>query len=375
MKQLRVGIVGVGNIGTAHANAIYAGKEPLMTLAFLCDISQSRLDGLRTEFPGITLFSSYEEAIDKGECDAVIVATPHYFHPVISEYAIKRKIHVLCEKPLGVYTKGLMPLCTLARENNVEFAIMLNQRANKLFNKARALINDGIIGKIRRGVWIITNWYRTQEYYSSATWRGSWRGEGGGVLINQAPHNLDIFQWLLGMPDKINAKVYEGHSHKIEVEDEAYIHFEYENGANGIFIASTGDKYGENRLEIVGENGKIVLEKGVLTCEYEGSDGKIQTVTENDEEYEGHLAIISNFARAILMGEKLISPAIDGINQLTLTNGAYLSSWKGETVRLPLDEDEYLKYLSERVDKSATGTGKEDNPFYGSYAKKWGTNW
>ncbi|MBO5287730.1 MAG: Gfo/Idh/MocA family oxidoreductase [Clostridia bacterium] len=376
MKQMRIGIIGVGNIGTAHARTIFDGKEPLLTLAFLCDNDKDRLSELKREFPNVPLFDAYEDAISSGICDGVIIATPHYFHPVISEVAIKNHLHVLCEKPLGVYTKGLSKLCDMAEENKVVFSVMLNQRANKLFIKARELIKSGAIGKIVRGVWIITNWYRTQEYYESASWRGSWRGEGGGVLMNQAPHNLDIFYWLLGMPISVKATVNEGKGHKIEVEDEASVYFEYGNGASGVFVASTLDKHGTNRLEITGEKGKIVLERGALVCEYETESGEISTLTENDEKYEGHLVIISNFARAVLYGEELIAPARDGINQLMMCNGAYLSSWLDETVLLPLDEGKYLQFLKKKVENSTQGQVKhKENLFLGTYNKRWDTNW
>ncbi|MBO5312893.1 MAG: Gfo/Idh/MocA family oxidoreductase [Clostridia bacterium] len=370
MKNIRVGVIGVGNIGTAHASSIHANEIEGMELGALCDIDEIRRRVLSDEF-GVPIMASYEELIDSGKVDAVIIATPHYFHPTISMYALKKGLHVLCEKPIGVYTQGLQELVRAGEESGKSFCVMLNQRANKLYTLARDIVKSGKIGKILRSVWIITNWYRTQEYYDSGSWRGSWQGEGGGVLMNQAPHNLDLWQWICDMPKRVYAVCNEGKYHNIEVEDEATILAEYEDGSSGVFITSTGDKYGTNRLEITGEKGKLLLEKGCLT--FENDEGKEVVY---DEEYNGHRIILQNFANSILKGEELISPASDAVNQLRLCNMAYLSSWKNEWVDIDFDENEYMSYLKRKIEQSR-GISRADgkNLFEKNYKKRWTTNW
>lgn len=369
--ELRIGIIGIGNIGSAHAGAIYNGQVKGAVLSALCDISDARVRELKTTYKDVPVYKDYIKMLDSGLVDAVIIATPHYLHPEMAEASIDRGINTLTEKPIGVYTKGILPLCKKAEDKGVLFAIMLNQRTNKLFRLAKEIIDGGKIGKILSSHYEVTNWYRTEEYYQSATWRGSWRGEGGGVLINQAPHNLDLWCWLCGVPKRVKSLCREGAYHNIEVEDDAIIYAEYENGAKGTFITSTGIENGKNRLEIIGNKGKILLEKGALTL----SVGEMLT-TYSDEEYNGHLNILNNFVSAIRGEEKLISPAICGLDSLNVSNGAYLSSWKGEWVELPANEDEFLSHLQKKIENGkAVCLDGEDGDACGSYLSRWGTSW
>lgn len=371
MTSVRVGIVGVGVIGTAHAFTIYNGEAEGLCLSALCDNDKKRASALKAEFSGVCVYESYEEMIDSGKIDAVIIATPHYFHPIIATYAFKKGLHVLSEKPLGVYTLAIGEALLAHRESGKLYATMLNQRTNKLYMKAKELVDSGIIGELTENTWTVTNWYRTQEYYDSGEWRGTWQGEGGGVLTNQAPHNLDLWQYICGMPISIKAECYEGKHHNIEVEDEAVIYAEYANGARGKFITSTGIENGVNSFEIVGARGKITIEKGKLILNVNG-----ETVEYLDSEYNGHLNILKNFADAILRGEKLIAPASEAINQVILCNLAYLSSWKNEKITLPLDENEFFEYLQEKVANSRKKANiRTENLFDRSYKKKWTTNW
>ncbi len=375
MRRVKIGIVGVGNIGSAHASTIYSGLASTLELCALCDNDEKRAGELKEEYKDIEIYSSYEEMIDSGKIEAVIISTPHYLHPVIATYALNKGLSVLSEKPLGVYTLSLKEPFEAQKRTNALYATMLNQRTDKLFIIAKEIIDSGKIGALIRNSWTITNWYRTDEYYQSGDWRATWQGEGGGVLMNQAPHNLDLWQYLCGMPKRVYAVCNEGKWHDIEVEDEATIYAEYENGMSGTFIASTGEKYGTNRFEIVGAKGKIVLEKGRLLCQYEqnGEEAKIEY---SDEEYNGHLNILNNFGEAILYGKELIAPASEAINQLIICNSAYLSSWKGEWVQLPFDQGEFLELLSKRV-KNSKAKRKQNgtNLFKNSYKKKWSTNW
>ena len=371
MKNVRVGVVGVGIIGTAHASTIHNGEVCGLALSALCDNNKKRADSLRAEFNNIPVYESYEEMIDSGLIDAVLIATPHYFHPIIATYAFKKGLHVLSEKPLGIYTLAIREALEAQRKCGKIYATMLNQRTNNLYALAKELMYKGEIGEMVENSWTVTNWYRTQEYYDSGDWRGSWKGEGGGVLTNQAPHNLDLWQWICGMPVSIKAECYEGKYHNIEVEDEAIIYAEYANGARGKFITSTGIENGINRFEIIGTMGKILIERGKLILNKNG-----ESITFLHKDYNGHLNILKNFANAILKKDRLIAPAREAINQVILCNSAYLSSWKGEKITLPLNEAEFLEYLQRKIASSREKEKKESHNFFEkSYKSKWTTNW
>lgn len=370
-REIKIGIVGVGTIGSAHLNTLLNGQIKGCVLAGACDIDKKKQEYIKATYPQIPVYEKYQDLIDSG-LDGVIIATPHYLHPIIAEYAIERDVNVLTEKPFGVFTKGGAHLCKRAEEKSLVFGIMLNQRKNKLYRLAKKLIDEGEIGKICCSVWIITNWYRTQDYYNSDSWRGSWVGEGGGVLLNQAPHNLDLWQWLCGMPKSIYAVCKNGKYHQISVEDEATIFAEYENGATGVFITTTGDKYGTNRLEISGECGSILLEKGKLTLQRDGQKAK----TYKDKDYNGHLEIIQDFVGAIQGKKKIQTPAYEGLKSLEISNCAYLSSYKGEKINLPIDQDEFISFLEE-MQKNEDPVSKKDikNQSFDGYKSKWNTNW
>ncbi|MDD3833352.1 MAG: Gfo/Idh/MocA family oxidoreductase, partial [Oscillospiraceae bacterium] len=270
------------------------------------------------------------------------------------------------------------------------FGIMFNQRTNSLFQKARELVHSGSIGEKKRLVWIITNWYRTQAYYDSGNWRATWAGEGGGVLINQAPHNLDIWQWIFGMPSRVRASCYVGKYHNIEVEDEANIYAEYKNGATATFLTSTGEHPGTNRLEITGDRGKIVIEDGKLRFWELNESERLFCFSGNEESkpalsYQefplkqngsAHAKVIQNFTNAILNGAELLAPGYEGLNELMLSNSAYFSSWMDTWVDLPINSDYYLKELKKRIKISCV---KENNfcdklPS-GQYFSRWNVNW
>ena len=244
--KLRVGIIGIGNIGSAHASAIYSGKIPNMELAALCDTNADVRKQLCEKYDDVPIFKTHEELLQSKVCEAVIIATPHYFHPPIAIDAFRAGLHVLTEKPAGVDCASVKEMCSEAELSGKVFGVMFNQRTNKLFREAKKIVSSGELGELKRVVWIITNWYRKQAYYDSGTWRATWSGEGGGVLINQAPHNLDLWQWICGMPESVRAECYVSKFHNIEVEDDATIFAEYPNGATAVFITSTGDYPGTN---------------------------------------------------------------------------------------------------------------------------------
>lgn len=390
-KTVRIGVVGVGNIGGMHVRNLKEGKIKNAVLTAFCDIDENRRNRLAGEDPTVAGFADYREMMGSGLVDAVIVAVPHYLHHKVAIAAFEAGLHVLTEKPAGVRPSDVKEMMAAADRSGKTFAIMFNQRTNPLFRKARALVQSGALGAPKRLTWIITNWYRTQAYYDSGSWRATWNGEGGGVLTNQSPHNLDIAQWIFGMPRRLRAFCKEGHYHKITVEDLAVIHGEYDNGATMQFITTTGEFPGSNRLEVMGEGGKLVIEDGKLklwtlqTPEKEVRFTSLAGMPSIPMEYKeilpeepetAHCGIIQNFVNHILFGEELISDGRDGLCQVMLTCGAYMSSWTDAWVELPLDEEKYDQLLAgkcagERVEKKDAPPAEGD----GSMLPRWSVNW
>ena len=299
--------------------------------------------------------------LDSGTVDAVLIAVPHYDHPPVAIECFKRGIHVLTEKPAGVFAKQVREMNEAAERSGVKFGIMFNQRTNPMYAKAREIVRSGRLGQLKRMVWIVTNWYRTQAYYDSGSWRATWNGEGGGVLLNQAPHNLDLWQWIFGMPKRVRAFCTVGKYHDIGVEDDVTIYGEYENGSTAVFISTTGEAPGTNRLEISGDLGKIVIECGKLKWwrlkvperEYclTSKEGFVSPETEYEEfsapESEEHPKVIEAFAQSILNGTEMIADGAEGLNSLSISNAAYLSSWTDDWAEIPTDEALFEKYLIE----------------------------
>ncbi len=371
MDIVRVGIIGVGNMGSQHAKRIVAGEIEGMTLAAIADTNPARLEWAKENCPGAELFSDAIEMMDSGKVDAVIVATPHYDHPVLVTEALKRDIHALCEKPAGVYTKAVREVNELASRSKATYAIMFNQRTNCVYRKMKEIVESGTMGRNRRTNWLTTNWYRSQSYYDSGAWRATWAGEGGGVLLNQCPHNLDLWQWICGMPVKVRAFMSEGKWHDIEVEDDVTAYVEYANGATGVFITSTGDTPGTNRFEIMMDGGKLVCEKDELWLyKNEISEPEFSATWKNGfgepkhekikVETDGfnpqHAGVLRAFAAHILKGEPLVASGVEGINGLTLSNAMHLSAWTDSTIELPMDEDKFIEELNKR---RATSRHKE----------------
>ena len=391
-KQLRLAVIGLGNMGSAHALSIHSGQVPGGVLTAVCDIAPSRRQWAEDTLSGVAIFETYDDLLAADVADAVVIATPHYFHPPMAIAAFERGLHVLSEKPGGVQVSAVEQMCAAAKTSGRVFGVMFNQRTHPLFARARAIVRGGELGDLKRVQWTATNWYRDQEYYNSGGWRASWAGEGGGVLINQAPHQLDLLQWICGMPSAVWADCTVGKYHHIEVEDDATIFAKYDNGATATFITTTGEYPGTNRLEIAGDLGKLVLEDGVLKwwklreSEHDvrwHSDGSMPKIpldyTEECFEHEGaqHLGILQNFTNAILHGEPLISPAADGLNELTLSNAAYLSQWTGnKPVAIPFDSAEFDALLAEYAAKSAYDPAKEqDTENSTGYSHRWQVNW
>lgn len=368
MNKVKLGIIGIGNMGSSHAKNIVEGKTPDIELVAVADRKEDRRNWAKETLPEtVRIFAEGKELMDSGVCDAVIVAVPHYQHPELTICGLEHGIHVLCEKPAGVYTRQVREMIEVSEKSDQVFAMMFNQRTNCLYRKMYELVHSGELGAIKRVNWIITDWYRTQIYYDSGAWRATWEGEGGGVLLNQCPHQLDLLTWICGVPSKVRAFCHEGKWHEIEVEDDVTAYMEFENGATGVFVTTTGDAPGTNRFEIDLEKGKLVCEDDKLILHRlavnerefcrtatEGFAKPECTVeeVETDGKNEQHVGVMNAFADKILGKGELVAPGREGINGLMLSNAMHLSSWTDETVTLPVDEDRFLALLNERRAKS-----------------------
>ncbi|HQA97254.1 MAG TPA: Gfo/Idh/MocA family oxidoreductase [Clostridia bacterium] len=374
MNKVKMGIIGLGNMGSSHLKFIMDGLTPQITLAAVAERMETRRRKAREIIPqDISVYEEGSELIAAGICDAVLIATPHYQHPGLAIQAFKRGLHVMCEKPAGVYTLDVREMIKQADLHpQLSFGMMFNQRTNPLYIKMHEMISSGQLGKLKRVNWIITDWYRTQYYYDSGAWRATWAGEGGGVLLNQCPHQLDLLQWLCGMPVRVRAFLHEGKWHDIEVEDDVTAYLEYSNGATGVFITTTGDAPGTNRLEVTGTLGKLVCENDELIFHRLGVDEREWCVTakqgfavppveviriETDSSNPQHVGVLNAFASNILHGSPLVADGREGIKGLMLSNAMHLSSWTDKMVSLPFDEEEYLALLNLR---RASSRIKED---------------
>ena len=354
MEQVRFGIVGLGSMGLAHARLIMEQVEEAR-LAAVASRNEKHIAILRALPGGETLrvFDTPKEMYESGCIDAVLIASPHRAHVAQAKEAFAHGMHVLLEKPTGVFTREVREMNAAARASGKAFGAMFNQRTNPVYRKIKEIVSSGELGEIRRVSVIITDWFRAQSYYDSGAWRATWKQDGGGVLLNQAPHNLDLWQWICGMPKSVHAFCGFGRWHDVEIEDDVTAYVEYANGATGTFITCTGEVPGTNRFEIsmdggqlVYENNRLILAKpdtpaSVFIREYPGGFGQ-PDVTRKDitpeGEYPQHAGVIRAFARHILYGEKMVAEGSEGLNSLMLSNAMLLSAWTGKTVALPMDD-------------------------------------
>jgi predicted dehydrogenase len=365
-KTVRFGIIGVGGMGTGHANNM--PKIPEAELTAVCDISPEALAAATETFevPG---FQKHTDLLDSGLVDAVIIATPHYFHPPIAIDAMERGIHVISEKPMAVTVSGAEAMIETAARTGVVFAVMFQQRTLPIHQAAKRLVEEGRLGELYRTL-LIDSHFRSQAYYNSAGWRATWKGEGGGVLLNQAPHGMDIFTWLAGMPSRVIGQV-RTRQHEIEVEDEATAMLEYENGAIGYMVETVNEYPTGTRVELCGEKGKLLIANGKLhfwevtpgvraasdtVDEMWGRPDAEEVEVELEDSETGHAAIVRNVARAILYDEPLISPGPEAIYSLELADAVLLSGHKNKPVELPVDREEYDAFIEE---KKATSQEKD----------------
>jgi predicted dehydrogenase len=379
MDKVRVGIVGVGGMGSGHANTMKSVEE--VELTAVCDIEKGIVEQVAQEHQ-VKAFTDYRTLIDSGLADAVIVATPHYFHPPISIYAMKKGLHVLSEKPVAVTVAAADQMNKTAQQTGVTYTVMYQNRSVPLYRAVKKLIDEGRLGELYRTSFIDPH-YRSQAYYDSATWRATWKGEGGGVLLNQAPHGIDIFTWLAGLPVRVTAET-RTRRHKIEVEDEASARLEYANGAIGYYHTSVNEHPGGSYMELCGEKGKIIIANGKL--KFQTLETPIQEFTEKNDQMwaspsvheeevaveeteSGHKVITRNFARAILYNEPLLAPGIEGIVSVEFMNALVLSGKKNKPVEIPVDREEYEEFIegmkkSSKEKKLAGPTQRVTDPYH-----------
>ena len=366
-EKVKLGIIGIGNQGSTYARRLVRENwVPEIEVAAIADINPARLDWARENVsPDIAYFEDAIAMLDSGLIEACVISIPHYDHPRYAMECFRRGIHVMCEKPAGVYTQQVREMNAEAEKHpGVVFAMMFNQRTNCVYRKMRELVQSGKYGRVRRANWLITNWYRSQYYYDSGDWRATWSGEGGGVLLNQCPHQLDLWQWILGMPKKVQSFMRYGQWHDIEVEDDVTTYMEYEDGHTGVFITSTGDPHGSNRFEVQMDGAQLVCEHDRLylmeldqleqdwtktnTQPFGSVPGK-EIEVETDGLNPQHQGVFAAFAGAILRGEPLVAGGAEGINGLTLSNAMHLSAFLGRPVEIPFDEKLYYDELMKRV--------------------------
>lgn len=377
-KVVRLGIIGIGTQGGMYAKFIADGLVPHMTIGAIADIDPEALARAKELYPDVPQYSTAEELIASHDIDAVITTIPHYDHPDVAIASIEAGVPTLVEKPAAVYTRQVTRMNEVAAAHpEVPFAIMFNQRNNPLYQKIRAIVDGGEIGEVLRSNWIITTWWRPQGYYNQSEWRATWGGEGGGVLVNQAPHQLDLWQWICGVPKSVFAKAGFGFRRDIAVEDEVTALVDYGDGRTGVFVTATHDLAGTDRFEILGTQGKIVVDNSktatvsrytkpekeisdsvdtagarkLMTGDLSVLEGVVSTETIEDSSPWGaqHSGVLENFARHILFGEELLAAGADGIKGVRLANAIHLSAWTGREVGLDFDEDEYLAELNTRI--------------------------
>lgn len=375
-NKVRIAVIGTGIMGKAHIHDIATLKSA--ELVAICDVNPVTVDLLAAELH-VPAYYDYYELLKREAPDAILISTPHYDHPDMSIAALQQGVHVLVEKPIAVHVQDARKMIAaydVAKQSTPKlvFAAVLMQRTYTHWRKIKALIDSGELGRLVRTTWLVTDWFRAQSYYDNGGWRATWKGEGGGVLINQCLHNLDLYQWFVGMPQRVNGFAGLGKYHRIEVEDEVTAYFEHENGMIGHFITSTAESPGTNRLEIVGEKGKLIYEDGKLTFwrnqssmfeQIERASNGFDKVPfkQEDVPFEpqvgpGHYTIIENFVQAILNGEQLIAPASEGIHSVMLANSIMMSSFEGKAVQLPLDDELYAQKLISLIAASTEAKSK-----------------
>ena len=370
MEQVRTAVIGYGGMGRQYAQMISQGKVPGMVLAGICCRNQAGQEEIRTQYPQAKIYHNIKEVFaGKEELDAVLIVTPHSTHVPIGKEAFSHGLSVLCDKPVGVDTREVKELIRASEDAGKALAVMFNVRTKPAYQKAREMMKDGSLGKITRAVWVCNSWYRSPFYHRSSPWRSTWRGEQGGLLINQCQHFLDIWQWLFGMPQSLYASIDFGKYNDFTVDDSVDIQFFYENGLRGTFISASGEAPGVNRLEIWGSKGRLTIENneiltfdqnemsteefGAVNKEIFGAPGHHLEKIDLKPETEAYETMLQNFADHLLSGEPLIADGVDGLHAVELSNAAYLSAWTDKKITLPADETLFEKLLTEHMENES----------------------
>ena len=366
MDKVRIGIIGMGNMGRFHANDLLDGKVPRGELAAVGSTSPHKLEEYKEK--GVQIFGSGEEMIASGAIDALLIATPHYQHTSLGVAALEAGLHIMVEKPISAHKADAERLiATAAARPDQVFGAMFQLRVEPRYQKIRELVQGGELGDLVRVLWIMTDWFRSEAYFQSGGWRATWKGEGGGVLLNQCLHQLDAMQWITGMPSQVRSHVGIGKWHDIEVEDDVTCYMEFANGASGAFITSSGETPGSNRFEIAGTKGRLILENDTLTltrnevpsdewCKTSKIGFQKPETTVEEIPIPGadaaHATLMTNFVNAILDGEALIAPGVEGLGSVELANVMVYSGLLNESVDLPMDGAAWEAKLNELIANS-----------------------
>ena len=372
MEQVRMALIGFGGMGSKYAAMIRNGQIDGMVLAGVCCRNAPGQKVLREEYPGVAIYRDVKDTLaHAAEFDAALIVTPHTSHVEIARQMVAAGKHILLDKPAGVYARQVRELTEQAEKAGVSFGMMFNNRANPAFGKARELLQSGAIGTPVRAVWVCNTWFRTPAYHKSAPWRSSWNGECGGLLINQSQHYLDLWLWLLGMPDKVYTDLSFGRYVPITVDDAVDMQLLYDNGLHGTFISSTGEAPGVNRLEIWGDKGRLCVEDTARVFLDENEVSTTRFAAESTQVYgdlphhcrelpveptpEMYQTILRNFCDHLRKGTPMIADGTDGLRAVELTNGAYVSAWLERKVQLPVEDGVFEELLHKKMEEEQSG--------------------
>lgn len=367
MEEVRMAVIGVGMMGKKYAKMIKEGRIPGMCLGAVCCRSRENSQWVKKELgEEIPVFQDTQQLFEASEqFDACLIVTPHKLHPELIVQALEKGKHVFCDKPIGISMKQCREVRQKAEEKELAFAMMFHQRLYPEYKRIHQILADGTLGQVRRIMMENSRYYRTWHYHKAGSWRSSWSKEGGGALLNQGQHLLDIWQWLFGMPESLYALIPYGKYNDFSVDDEATILMKYPDKKTAVLILTTGEGTWTERLEIVGSKGTLLWENSCLTLHIYDQDLDVykknascnsreelkETVTEEtyvhgEEPYE---EMLSDFVQAVLKKRPVKVNGLEGLNSLELTNAAYLSAWTQKPVSFPIDEEQYERELQKRI--------------------------
>lgn len=358
-------MIGVAGIGLAH---LFAGSMlDEYELAAVCDIDDAPREKAAADFDAAA-FADASELFSSGAVDAVVVATPPTTHEPLVREALAAGLHVYCEKPVTPTASAGRALDDLARAADRVVQVGFQHRFQRSARVAHELIDAGEIGDLFRVELNATNWFRSQRYFDSAPWRGTWRAAGGGVLMSQAVHQIDSLVWLAGLPSTVSAWARRSR-HDVQIEDDVVAMLEFPNGARGTLVASTTDPVGRDAITLHGERGSLEIEGFRLRRATfgDGSQGAQQLTDESTEDFDDvgvewadvvepggrseyfdlTLDCHRDFVEAIHAGRDPVNTPAEAGRAVELINALYLSAVRGAPVDLPIDAREYDAVLDD----------------------------